>query len=189
MDIYKLKSDEIQYLTFFIETTELAKMGFDYDISYDEGKSKLGWWQTPNATFYEGEDYNNKALMVPDITVYSGNLILNDAAYNKLVDVLSPYGEFLPVLSESIPYHLFHIQSTVDDSCIDRDNSEQFIDNGIYMGLNKLNFHKNKISDNELLFRTSYDQFAEVYCTEAFKNKIEALDLKGLYFETELALY
>ena len=103
--------------------------------------------------------------------------------------MLSNYGEFLPVLSEGIPYYLFHTLSVIDDAAIDTDNSKKIIENGIYMGLSKLNFHNNKITDNSLIFRTHYDDCIDVYCSEQLKQQVSEANLKGLTFETDLASY
>ena len=105
MHIYKLKADENHFLTFFIEAAELAKMDDDFDLSYD-GKSKLDWWQTPNAVFYEGDDYSKKTISMPDITVWESFIVLNGNAFKQLSPVLGSYGEFLPVLSEGITYQI-----------------------------------------------------------------------------------
>ena len=188
MQTYKLKGDENHFLTFFIEAAELAKMDEDFDLSFD-GNSKLDWWQTPNATFYEGDDYEKKSIAMPDITVWESFLVLNEKALNILSPSLSNYGEFLPVLSEGIPYYLFHTLSVIDDAVVDTDNSKKIIENDIYMGLSKLNFHNNKINDTSLIFRTHYDDCIDVYCTEQLKQQVSEADLKGLTFETDLASY
>lgn len=90
---------------------------------------------------------------------------------------------------EGIEYRLFNALSVIDDELIDLDKINKTMVDGIFMGVETLFFHEDKVPEDTLLFRTRFDNHTAVYCTEKFKHEVEAADLKGLYFEAELSKY
>lgn len=189
MAIYKLKGDRENFWTFVIDGTQAAmEIGYDYDMSFD-GQSKLGWWKALGGSFYQPDGYKLKSVNMPDIDIWSTMLVLYKKADKALEPEISSLGEYLPVTCEDIEYRLFHTMSVIDDSAIDFEKSEKTMVDGIFMGVEKLFFHEDKVPEDTLLFRTSFDNHTAVYCTEQFKNKVESSGLKGLFFETDLSKY
>ena len=189
MSIYKLKGDIKNYWTFFIDATEIAmKMGDNFDLDYD-GISKLSWWKPVDGSFHQEDENKTKKVAIPDIDIWSSNLVLNEKAKEVLLPYIESLGELLPVNCEGISYNLFNTMNVIDDSAVDKENSQRIEEQGIFMGIESLQFFEDKVSEKSYLFRTSFDNYVDVYCNESFKEIVEKARLKGLCFEAELDKY
>ena len=95
----------------------------------------------------------------PDITAWNGaNLVLNEKTYNALRDVLAPFGEFLPISLDEVPYHVFNCMRVVD---VNAEESEQELFNGEWVGVVSIAFHNETIRD-KLVFKTTFDQCSAI---------------------------
>ena len=188
MTVYRLRSDHEQFMTFTIAPKELrAKMGDNFTYHFDRTPTpQTPHWSTPNGRFYQPVDFP-KANKIPDITDWTiSDLVFNQKTYQIFSETLKDYGEFLTISVEGIPYYLFNVLKVIDQDAIDESQSEQKLKDGQYEGLVKLKFREDKIKDL-LLFRTSYDEYLNIYCQDDFKNMVEKSALSGLIFKTDLA--
>lgn len=183
---YKLRFDRAKYLAFEISPDELEeKLGADYLFMLDEPKW-ADFWKPVNAKFIDFSDKKN-ITTPPDITLwFTDQLVLSDKAYKLLSSQLKSYGEFLPVKSEGIPYWLFHVTNLAENDTIDEKTSKRNIEEGGYIDVIKLAFNESQVKDM-LLFKTEYNGFKNVYCSEGFKDLVEKNCLNGLIFNTDLA--
>ena len=185
MTIYKLKSDYENFYSFMIENTELFSKMPSFSPKF-KAKSRLQDWIEPQASFFQSDNYRMKGVNIPDITTWLlGNLVLNEKAYNELRVYLAKSGEFLPVNCEGIKYYIFNALNIIPDDAIDKENTKSIIESGINMGLESLEFIPAK-TNGELIFKTSADKLAALYCTEKFKELITTHNLKGLKLEPNL---
>ncbi|RYE55480.1 MAG: hypothetical protein EOP48_10140 [Sphingobacteriales bacterium] len=182
--IYRLRYDRFNFLV--------------GDISFEEIKSKTGnyfaldapeWapiWKQFEIKFRDDSDDQN-VLVPPDITCWFTNeLFLNSAAYKKLEDVLAPYGELLPVYCEGVPYWVFHVTKKTGMNAINIQLSNREVEDGGYIDVQSLHFNE-ALVNNLLLFKTEFNGYRNIYCTEKFKTLVDAAGLKGLLFSTDLA--
>ena len=184
--IYRLSCDRQNYMAFDISFDEIEyKLGNVFAL-HDPTSKWLDFWQPLSGYFYDHSDQSN-VIKVPDITTwFLGDLMLNEVAYEEMKDHLSPYGEFLPITVEGIPYWVLHVTKFTDMSYVDHESSERFIDEAQCINLVSLSFKEEMLNDL-LIFRTEYSGYQNVYCTDKFKDLIEKMDLKGLLFQTDLA--
>jgi len=184
--IYKLRFDRTKYLTFEILPDELEeKFGADYLFMLDE-PTWLSFWKPVNAKFIDMSDRKNVTIP-PDITCwFTDQLVLNENAYTQLSEHLKPYGEFLPVMCEGIPYWLLHVTCLTGMDVVDEVQSNRHIEEGGYIDVNRLTFKEERVK-NLLLFKTEYNGYKNIYCTELFKQLVERNNLSGLIFNPDLA--
>jgi len=63
--------------------------------------------------------------------------------------------------------------------------SERTIDVIDNIEVQKLSFIQNTI-ENLLIFKTAYNNYQNIYCTEDFRNLIEKNELQGLVFSSDM---
>lgn len=187
MTIYRLKADHESYMVFTLKPDELyAKMGEDFLYHIDRTPQKQENWVAPNITFRIPQGYAN-ANKIPDLTDWvNSHLVLNQKAYQILSGYLGSYGEFLPVFCEGIPYYIYNVLKLIDESAIDTENSERKMEGGIQTGLKKLKFKEDQLKYVDI-FKTEYDTFLNVFCSDEFKQQVESAGLKGLNFTEDLS--
>lgn len=141
-------------------------------------------WQNFEAKFL-APDGKQDAEIRPDITTWSSSchLVLNEKAYQALNKLLAEYGEFLPTTCEGSRYYIFNCQTTKP---ADEANSEKRINMGLQEGLNRLTFDDSVIGATPA-FKTDYDLFTSLFCSQQFKDLVEENHLQGLSFHTDLA--
>lgn len=120
---------------------------------------------------------------VPDICTWHGAcLILSPKAYNAIGQLISPFGEFLPMDYEGAVYRIFNCRTfgRADDI---NSKAEQF--EGIAMGAEKLAFNTIDVID-KAIFKTQLNYCACCFCGDLFKNAVEKAGLRGIRFESNL---
>jgi hypothetical protein len=120
---------------------------------------------------------------VPDICTWHGAcLILSPKAYDAIGQLISPFGEFLPVDYEGAVYQIFNCRTfgRTDDI---NSKVEQF--DGIPMGAEKLAFNAVDVID-KVIFKTQLNRCASCFCGDLLKEAIEKAGLCGIRFETDL---
>lgn len=182
--IYKLRYDRFKFLVFEIMPDEVEEKLGDFFILHEP--LWTDFWKPLNAIFFDDSD-NKNVITPPDITCwFIDNLVLNEKAYQLLSETLAPYGELLPVKCEGIPYWVLHITQFTKIDAVDEDKSERVIEESGYIDMKQLTFKADKVKDL-LLFKTEFDGYKNIYCSEKFKERVEAAGLQGLVFSTDLA--
>lgn len=190
--IYRLKADRNRFLLFDVSPDEwLEKLGPDYFFMLDEPEWS-SFWSTINGCFLnEAESSGGSLPAVPDIGVwFMQNLVLTKQAHTALMttmpEVFSAAGEVLPVYCEGIEYSLWHISSVAGDSVIDEFASSREVEPSGHIELLSLAF-KPDAEFPSPVFHTAYDGGKGLFCTQEFKDWVEAAGLNGLVFDTDLA--
>lgn len=140
------------------------------------------------ATTWSTVPLNFKQIMpdsqgVPDICTWHGAcLILSPKAYDAVGQLISPFGEFLPVDYEGVVYQIFNCRTfgRTDDI-----NSKVERFEGVPMEVDKLAFNALEVSD-KAIFKTQLNHCACCFCGDLFKEAIEKAELCGIRFETDL---
>lgn len=138
--------------------------------------SMSSWWPKPE-TMFIGENHN---IAIPDISKWiDASLVLSPKAYRFLGEVLSSWGELLPVVVKGEIFYIFNCHTFVQ---VDESQSEKEYFDGEEVGIKRLVFSQADARD-KLLFKTSYDSCIEIYCGDLFKSLVEDFDLTGVSFE------
>jgi hypothetical protein len=120
----------------------------------------------------------------PDVSVFMGSLLaLSSEAKHKLEPALSAFGEFLNFRSDKGPYFLF-VPHTVMP--VDQENSEILMVDGVPSGPKTIAFLPENVGTNSI-FKTDFDHFTGLYCSERLKSLVESNDLTGVFFTQNLA--
>ena len=188
MNIYRIEPKADLYG--MLELSSKAITEVYGDLGYDdlrEAETDLAdSWPVCGAALYDYHSVDVQELHVlPDIYAWNGCLLaLSSKARNDLEDLLAPLGEFLPFTLDGQPYYLLSIQQIVEP---DASRTEELIENGAPMGIKSLAFELPDIGA-PAVFKTAFDYFNHVYCTESFKRRVEASDLVvGIDFVQDLA--
>lgn len=184
---YRISTDNDRFMAFHIEPKELrARMGDDIMIHMGAEPARyLDRWVRPDAGFYIPDDFP-KAIKIPDLTLLSEFLVLNQKAHDALAKQLDGYGEFLPVNCEGNHYYIFNILKMADAmGGVDEKQSIRKEQSGIYLGIEKLVFNEDVVADL-LAFRTKLDDYQRVFCSEKFKQLVIDENLLGVKFQDNL---
>lgn len=142
------------------------------------GESRAHEWR-PVPMFWASDE----GLPVPDLAEEAGGLVLNQRAYEALNDLLAGHGEFLDMQVQGVGAHwLFNVTSMSD--ALDESASElKYFRSGRIMDVERYSFDADKLV-GETVFRLSQLPAGRLYCTDAFKLRVEESELRGLEFVT-----
>lgn len=184
MDIYKIIPDEKTYGGLFFDGELLRKVlgrqlsrkltSLTASIA-DNWRECDGWF----SSLYDDSDIP----VYPDLSVWKGSiLVLSESAEACLKKELSSFGEFLPFNTDKGAYSLFIPHVIVNADAL---KSERMIEEGVDIGPAKIAFSSESIGTN-LIFKTEYDQYTRVFCTERLKALISKAGLTGVIFSQDL---
>jgi len=178
--IYSIHPDVEKFQLFSIDGKFARKaLGEDTMFHFDESPiSYSGVWKPMELEFYISG--KQKTLPLPDISQHYGRLFLNEKAYVALKDILEPYGEFLPVFYADGTGYLFNLLA-LEDNALNKDLCKK----NEWGEIIWVGFDEDRVSNS--VFRTEYDNFFSVFCTEKFHSVYMASELNGLVFTQNLA--
>lgn len=176
MNIYAVRTNNNIYQILDMEVNDFID-DFPDSITYrqahefsSENIAMAEFWQTVKTGFAELEGSEN---IVPDICKWiDATLLLSPKAYRLLGDLLKPYGEFLPVVVEDKTYYIFNCLTMAD--VVESETTE-----------NNLVFDESLVG-NKLVFKTPYQGYIDIFCSERLKDMIESSGLCGVQFDTKL---
>lgn len=181
---YRIENDFENCFSLLIENTELGEKMPHYSPKY-RAKSKLGGWVAPKASYFKSENYSNVEDVLPDISLwYFGVLALSPQAYDKLADDMSSGGEFLPITVEGVTHYLFNPLYVAKESALDLSSATDLVDSGVHIGKQGFSFRESELEGVQV-FKTNEDKLVHSYCTEQFKQRLEANGYRGLKFKKE----
>jgi hypothetical protein len=142
-------------------------------------------WPKSHGGFYNMYSADAEEISsVPDVYIWMNVfLVLSPKAKEILSPLLTIFGEFLPFECNEKIYFIFVVHSLIEP---DTSESEVLINNEVYAGISSLVF-KSEIVGSHILFKTSFDRFSHLYCTEKFRNVVETNFLTGISFSTDLS--
>lgn len=118
---------------------------------------------------------------LPDIMVRNGRLFLSETATLVLHELIASQGELLPVDYQGQNGMLFNILATAED--VDGVDVQLSLKNE-FGEVVALEFREGNLKELDI-FRTSFDNYIGVYCSERFKSTVESAGLKGLIFSSD----
>lgn len=188
MNIYRIEpiSDKFGMLELSSKAITEAYGDLGYEDLREAETSLADSWPECGAALYDYHSVKVRELhALPDIYTWNGCfLVLSERAKWDLEDMLAPLGEFLPFTLDSQPYHLLSLHNVVTPK---PDLTEELIENGLPIGIKSLAFDLPDIGA-PVAFKTDFDYFNHVYCTEQFKQRVITSDFEvGITFASELA--
>lgn len=189
MGIYSLHANVEHYLTFNLPIRELlhALKGkwppkqilhfYKHNLSLSED------WPGAQASFVSIDSVTSRPAL-PDITTWlPGTMILSPHARQLLEEIL-PECQWLPIETPDGRYWIAYSRSVVTAH---GDVKENIIDSGNIMGSNSLKFPDSLDESTEAtLFKSDSDGYRQTFGNELLKSTVEAAELKGVTFSTDL---
>ena len=176
MNIFAIRRDGYHYQELDLEIDDfIANMpeNIDYGTVHDfsiENIALAQYWKPLRTGFSEIKGEKN---LIPDVANWIGaTLLLSPKANRYLNELLSPFGEFLPVQIENDTFYIFNCLTIADGNLL----------NG------KFSFNEESI-ENKIIFKTPQQQCIDIYCTEQLKSAIETFELQGVIFDSNLNSY
>lgn len=191
MGIYKLRPQIEAYQSFHIHPDAIYDaMGDDFALNFGvKGEAVKDEWVPVHCDFFQPDEFS-AATNIPDLSIWqTGVLVLSAKAHEVLADELEKFGELLGLTCGTDFYYLFNTLHIKSDDVVDVANSEQDIDQGLFMGIKRLMFNESVVHNDDLVFKTRYDQLLNIYANDKFKNLVEEHALEGLVFNSDLACF
>ncbi|MEK9713406.1 MAG: hypothetical protein VW258_12660 [Thalassolituus sp.] len=181
--LYRLNSNDIDYLSLIYDDEEvIEKLGEENLIQIEcDPREYAPIWKKLSVRF-EPALGGKSDKPIPDLQVHSGHLFLSEMALKALKDVLEPYGELLPVVYSS------------DNEA----SKEGAIFNPLkIVAANEITSTKDSFGEvaslffdtEEVIFKTDFDDYFGLYCSNEFQRLIEANELTGMELRENLAIY
>jgi hypothetical protein len=187
-NVFAIRKDIPKYKVLDLNILDITR-GFPDDINlnsiYDFSQlntSMASWWVTPD-TQYVSTSKQAKAI-VPDISCWvDATLTLSPRAHRLLKDLLSEYGEFLPVSISVELHYIFNCFSEGEpnkEACVFNDEE------GMQARLKYLEFDSGV--KNLVVFKTKIESCLTLFCTSRFKEIVESFELNGVIFDENLVV-
>jgi len=184
MNVYRLKSMVNSYEVIDLDIFEFAEIIGDEDLSLVRSQprtneSLLNTWVTPSCSF--SKEYK-QAGQHPDISFWGAYLVMSAGAKNEMYELLSDFGEFLPLKVEGVDFYLFNcLTFGLEDKqlCILKYTE------GLEDGLESLAFDTQDVQLKPI-FKSKLQGSRTLFANEDFKQCYELNNFSGLRFDTEL---
>lgn len=188
MKLYKVSPDYKNFLAFSLPIKDLiVNLGKDIPPKkllhfYKHNLSLSEKWPNMTASFHPVEGITESSNL-PDISTWvPGTLIMSENSRTALSD-LNGIGEFLPVSTNNGNYWIFNCMTITP---ADETNSSRVMESGQVLDVETLAFNPEDINGKHL-FKTDYNGFRDLFCTEEFKRMVLDEKLEGLLFSDNLA--
>lgn len=179
--IYLVHADYKNYNSFVFNAKSVRKaLGCDTQFHFSRSpQSYIDSWQSFEIDF---ESLGSKKAKMPEITVRNGKMFLSEHATAVLKNIIENQGEFLPITYQNHKGIIFNILTTAEDvdGLKDRLSSKN-----VFGEVQSLAFNEDLVKSLHI-FRTIYDGYMGIYCSEVFKNTVEQSGLKGVKFSSDI---
>ncbi len=182
MTVYRLQYDSNSFPRNYISTQETDTKLPDGRAGMIVGRPRLANWKVLEGTYSWPDSMESVAC--PDLSKLNSEIVFSEKAREILGEKLESYGEFLPISIEGDRRYIFNILNSTN--AIDPFSSKKEEFEGMVIGIEKIAFLEHEIKDF-LIFRTPYDDYALMYCTDAFIALVETSELtSGWLYQTAL---
>lgn len=139
-------------------------------------------WQNITSEFIQADAKGEHPI--PDVSLWltGASLVLSSKAFSVLETLLSPFGEFLPVLCNNENFYIFNCLTLAE---ADPTQSEHIFQDGHIVGELKIGFDKKEVY-GKLIFKTKFNACRDIYCGAEVKRIIESNKLTGVKFSPKL---
>ncbi|RZK24915.1 MAG: hypothetical protein EOO43_06875 [Flavobacterium sp.] len=185
-NVFAIRKDIPKYKVLDLDILDITRElpdNIDLDSVYNFSQlntSMASWWVTTDTKYVSTN--NRGDAKDPDISCWiDATLTLSPRAYRLLKDLLSEYGEFLPVSISGELHYIFNCFSEgepIKEACVF--NNEE----GMQAGLKYLEFDKSV--SNLVVFKTKIESCLTLFCNNRFKEIVESFGLNGVIFDENL---
>lgn len=178
VEFYRLSNNYLEFKELdlqILDVINFAPDNIDLDSVFEFSTLNLSmasWWRRPETEFV-GEQSE-----IPDVSLWiDGSLILSPKSHRLLGDLLSKYGEFLPVTVGAEGYFIFNSLTYGEDNlskCLKSDDGS----------VTALSFAAE--SGNLPLFKSRYEGGYHLFCNGLFREVVGSYKLDGLCFSADL---
>jgi hypothetical protein len=187
MTVYKLTRDTTHYCYLDLPMQKILKR-FAGQVPpkqmmhfYRHGLQLKPLWVGIDAQFTSVEGVTESDA-APDVTVWAhGTVVLSGAALSQL-NVDESWGELLPVTTPKGTYWVVNLRNDIEP---DTTQSRNVIEAGSVLDVERLVFDEPKLPA-DAPFKTAFDGYRGIFCTESLKEKIELAGCHGLLFSEDL---
>ena len=186
---YQIKPEGFKFKEFSLDPYEIVDLFPDeytlpQIINFYQHNFKMGkYWKAPKGEFVQIKQMPEGDI--PDLAQWlGGSLVLSPKAFSVLKQPLLELGELLPIHLEGTTYYLFNCLTIAQHDEINS-RKEQVDDDGKVSTEAKLSINSTHLSD-KLVFKTKFNNYSRLYCSEKFKQLIVSNKLSGLTFEEDL---
>ncbi|WP_297532929.1 hypothetical protein [Thalassolituus sp.] len=181
--LYRITNNDFDFLSLVYDDEEvIEKLGEDNLIQIEcDPRAYAPIWQKLSVRF-EPALGGKSDKPIPDLQVHSGHIFLSERALKALKGVLELYGELLPVVyrsdneapKEGAIFNPLKIVSA----------NERTSTKDSFGEVTSLFF-----DSEEVIFKTDFDDYFGLYCSNEFQRLIEANALTGMELIENLASY
>jgi len=171
MKIYRLRHDPAYQWVTTINDEEFQKFNQVFDEYH--GKNMGIFWDPPKLKIVDDDENKPKSDFpgfLPDFPIFSRR------AKELLKNIVAPFGEFLPFISDFGEYYGFNVQRCIDALDEAKSVVKRFRD-GRIMQIEQHAFYPHLVR-NEVIF--TIPQGGNIYVTDIFVSKVEEHGLTGL---------
>lgn len=175
--IYRIQPNIREYLILTFDGDKAREaLGEDTDFYMDERPlSYKDQWQPMEIAFSDA--FGGSQKPTPDISLNVGKIFISEKAYDLLKEVISKFGELLPVSYEGKKGFIFNGLTTVN-------TDEKLSINDPMNDRFSIKFSQDSIEDISI-FKAEID-YDGYFCNDEFKEIIENNGLTGLNFSTDV---
>ncbi len=184
-DVFAIRADGYDFKELDLTLMDVLRhkpeeISVDDVLEFSKRNTKFSkWWWTPETKFIGG---SGSEASIPDISPWiDATLVLSPKAYRFLGEVLSEFGELLPVKVYGETYYIFACNTFGQedvDSC-HFDESPEVVD-----GLKELSFLSEVAGS--LVFKSKVELCLSLFCSVRFKGVVESYGLTGVVFSEKL---
>lgn len=188
MKLFKIVPDTADYGSLEIFNTKELMKAFGV-VKYRKLRSVqsaiVDKWPESHGDFYDINSLDAEPMPEsPDLAIWMNVfLVLSPRARAVLGPSLNCFGEFLPFSCNDQEYAVFAVHGVIEPELAD---SKAIEESGIYAGVSSLVFKPEAVGTHTI-FKTEFDKFSQLYCSESFKQTVESKGLIGLSFSPDLS--
>ncbi len=188
------------FFTIYSEWDQFAALGFDEKQMqrlftgghprerFDYAKRPRSFADSINEPIqvdFKGDGEGLSGTELPDLQVlgfHNGGLFLSAPAYDALKDIIKDDGAFYPARYEKGDAYIFYPMHLAEES--DGLNEALCVKNE-WGDIENIGFNEDAMKPYAI-FKTEFDGFRNLYCTDTVKAAIEKAGLKGVGFTADL---
>ncbi|MEH0152851.1 DUF1629 domain-containing protein [Limibacter armeniacum] len=186
MYYYRLQALNSVYGILEVDTYKLIDAYHD-DI-FDELRTSINpigkYWPKCHGVFYDMTTTDSQVMSdTPDIFIWNNtSLVLSPRALKLLENILESFGELLPFDHNGEQFHLFVVHAIAE---ADFSKSEKMYDEFGEIGVKHLDFYPESVGSKSI-FKSNFDHYRHLYCTQEFRDICIQNNLKGMNFTDKL---
>lgn len=184
--LYTIRNDDYKFQELDLEIDDFIDdkpAGVDESAVFDfsiENTRMAAWWKPVSTEFVPIR--GQQGTPIPDISKWiNASLVLSPKAHRLLGQILTPWGELLPIDIFGETYYIFNCLTSV--AANEKLSEKEYFDDE-EIGIKRVAF-ESKLTIDKLIFKTPFQNCLDLYCTDKLKDIINSFGLTGVVFDTD----